>query len=68
MKMPSIPMPDENGYFGEYGGQFIPPELKAVMDEITAAYLEIRDSAAFQDELHELQSTYIGRPSPLFYA
>ncbi|MEZ5587487.1 MAG: tryptophan synthase subunit beta [Sedimenticolaceae bacterium] len=66
--MPSIPMPDENGYFGEYGGQFIPPELKAVMDEITAAYLEIRDSAAFQDELHELQSTYIGRPSPLFYA
>lgn len=68
MKMPSIPMPDENGFFGEYGGQFIPPELKSVMDEITAAYLEIRDSAAFQDELHELQSTYIGRPSPLFYA
>ena len=68
MKMPSIPMPDENGYFGEYGGQFIPPELKSVMDEITAAYLEIRDSAAFQDELRELQSTYIGRPSPLFYA
>ncbi|MCB1798134.1 MAG: tryptophan synthase subunit beta [Gammaproteobacteria bacterium] len=61
-------MPDENGYFGEYGGQFIPPELKSVMDEITAAYLEIRDSAAFQDELRELQSTYIGRPSPLFYA
>lgn len=68
MKMPPIPMPDENGYFGEYGGQFIPPELKSVMDEITAAYLEIRDSAAFQNELHELQSTYIGRPSPLFYA
>ena len=68
MKMPPIPMPDENGFFGEYGGQFIPPELKSVMDEITAAYLEIRDSAAFQHELHELQSTYIGRPSPLFYA
>ncbi|MCW5585930.1 MAG: tryptophan synthase subunit beta [Chromatiales bacterium] len=66
--MPPIPMPDENGFFGEYGGQFIPPELKSVMDEITAAYLEIRDSAAFQHELHELQSTYIGRPSPLFYA
>jgi len=68
MKMPPIPMPDENGFFGEYGGQFIPPELKSVMDEITAAYLEIRDSAALQHELHELQSTYIGRPSPLFYA
>ena len=68
MKMPSAPMPDENGFFGEYGGQFIPPELKAIMDEITAAYLEIRDSQAFQDELHDLQSNYIGRPSPLFYA
>jgi tryptophan synthase beta chain len=66
--MPSAPMPDENGFFGEYGGQFIPPELKAIMDEITAAYLEIRDSQAFQDELHDLQSNYIGRPSPLFYA
>ena len=68
MKMPSAPMPDENGFFGEYGGQFIPPELKAIMDEITAAYLEIRDSKPFQDELHDLQSNYIGRPSPLFYA
>jgi tryptophan synthase beta chain len=68
MKMPDTPMPDENGYFGEYGGQIIPPELKAVMDEITAAYLEIRETPEFQAELRELQRDYIGRPSPLFYA
>ena len=37
MQMPSTPMPDKDGYFGEYGGQIIPPELKAVMDQITAA-------------------------------
>ena len=68
MKMPSTPMPDENGFFGDYGGQFIPPELKTVMDEITAAYAEIRDTTAFQDELRDLHANYIGRPSPLFYA
>ena len=54
MKMPATPMPDENGFFGQYGGQIIPPELKAIMNEITAAYLEIRDSAAFREELRDL--------------
>jgi len=68
MKMPSIPMPDKDGYFGEYGGQIIPPELKAIMDEITSAYEEIRHTEGFQNELRDLQSNYIGRPSPLFYA
>jgi tryptophan synthase beta chain len=66
--MPDIPMPDERGYFGDYGGQIVPPELKAIMDEIAAAYLEIRDTAAFRDELRHLQRDYIGRPSPLFLA
>ena len=68
MKMPSTPMPDKDGYFGDYGGQIIPPELKAVMDEITEAYHEVRQTPAFQEELHDLQSHYIGRPSPLFHA
>jgi len=68
MKMPATPMPDEDGYFGEYGGQIIPPELKAVMDEITAAYEAVRQTRAFRDELQDLQTHYIGRPSPLFYA
>lgn len=68
MSLPTAPMPDEDGFFGEYGGQFIPPELKAIMDEITNAYLDIRDSQAFRDELRDLQMNYIGRPSPLFYA
>jgi tryptophan synthase beta chain len=61
-------MPDELGYFGEYGGQIIPPQLKTVMDEIAAAYTEIRQTAEFQRELRELQQDYIGRPSALFHA
>ena len=62
------PMPDENGYFGEYGGQVLPPELKAIMDDIDQAYESVRKTAAFQDELAELNANYVGRPSPIFYA
>lgn len=61
-------MPDEKGYFGEYGGQVLPPELKAIMDDIDQAYEEVRKTSAFQDELADLNANYVGRPSPLFYA
>ena len=61
-------MPDDNGYFGEYGGQLIPPELKAIMDEINAAYEEVSQTEAFQNELQELFTDYVGRPSPIFHA
>ena len=59
-------MPDANGYFGEYGGQLIPPELKQVMDEIDHAYEEIRHQPEFQQELANLFTDYVGRPSPVF--
>ena len=62
------PMPDAQGYFGSFGGQHIPPELKAVMDEIDSAYEAIRNSEAFQSELSELFCNYVGRPSPLYHA
>lgn len=62
------PMPNKEGFFGEYGGQIIPPELKAVMDEINVAYEEIRQTAEFQNELAELFSNYVGRPSPIYHA
>jgi tryptophan synthase beta chain len=61
-------MPNEEGYFGEYGGQVLPPELKAVMDDIDQAYENVRTTPAFQDELSDLYANYVGRPSPLFYA
>lgn len=61
-------MPDKAGYFGEYGGQIIPPVLKAAMDKISDAYEEVRQTKAFQDELQELYSHYVGRPSPIYFA
>ena len=68
MKYNGIPMPDEHGYFGEYGGQIIPPDLVVIMNEIKAAYQEISKTEAFQNELNDLYVHYVGRPSPIFYA
>jgi len=61
-------LPDAQGFFGEFGGQFVPPEMKQVMDEISAAYQEIRQRKDFQVELDYLLTDYVGRPSPIFYA
>jgi tryptophan synthase beta chain len=63
-----LEMPNNDGYFGEYGGQVIPPELKAIMDEISDSYEKVRKTEAFQKELHELYADYVGRPSPIYFA
>ena len=63
-----LEMPDNDGYFGEYGGQVIPPELKAIMDEISDSYEKVKKTEAFQKELHELYADYVGRPSPIYFA
>lgn len=61
-------MPDINGYFGEYGGSFIPPQLELVLNEITEEYQKIRNDEDFKTELYKLYKHYVGRPSPIFYA
>ena len=65
---PFANLPDARGYFGRFGGQHIPAELKAVMDEIDAAYEAIRVREDFQQELTCLFADYVGRPSPIFHA
>jgi tryptophan synthase beta chain len=61
-------LPDKNGYFGEYGGQIIPPSLIEIMNEINDAYDEVVNTESFQTELQQLYSDYVGRPSPIYYA
>jgi len=68
MAMQFLEMPDSNGYFGEYGGQIIPPELKAIMDDINESYEKVRQTEKFQQELRELYTDYVGRPSPIYFA
>ncbi|HBD96463.1 MAG: tryptophan synthase subunit beta [Spirochaetes bacterium GWF1_31_7] len=61
-------LPDENGFFGEYGGSFIPEELQKIMNEINVEYNKARKDPEFQKELAYLYQHYVGRPSPLFHA
>lgn len=63
-----LEMPNEKGYFGEYGGQIIPPQLIEIMNQINDAYEKIKNTKAFKDELVDLQLNYIGRPSPIYHA
>ena len=60
--------PNERGYWGEYGGRFVPETLVAPLDELTAAYFAYRDDAAFQGEFRTLLSDFVGRPTPLYFA
>ncbi len=59
--------PNEQGYFGEYGGSFVPPQLQAEMDKITAAYYSISKSHEFISELREIRKHFQGRPTPVYY-
>lgn len=69
MKAPYLAShPDANGFFGPYGGSFIPPPLQAQMDEIKTRYLELRQDPNFIAELDEIRRNYQGRPTPLQYA
>jgi tryptophan synthase beta chain len=61
-------LPNSEGFFGEYGGQFVPPQLKDALDEVAQAYEKAKNDPAFQTELKMLLSDYVGRPSSLFFA
>jgi tryptophan synthase beta chain len=58
--------PDDRGYFGAYGGRFVPETLIAPIEELTRGYLAARADSAFGDELAELLRRYVGRPTPLY--
>jgi tryptophan synthase beta chain len=60
--------PDARGYFGAYGGRFVPETLVAPIEELTAGYYAARQDAAFCDELDRLLKHYVGRPTPLYEA
>lgn len=59
---------DVNGYFGSYGGRFVPPQLEAPIAEVAAAYAEAVRDPEFLAEWEQLLADYVGRPTPLFFA
>jgi len=60
--------PDERGYFGAYGGGFVPETLVAPVEELRAAYFAARTDEQFQAELGTLLERYVGRPTPVYEA
>jgi tryptophan synthase beta chain len=60
--------PDEQGYYGKFGGAYIPEMLHRNVEELRTRYLEIMAEASFQQEFRHLLKDYVGRPTPLFLA
>ncbi len=60
--------PDESGYFGNYGGRFVPETLIPVLDGLATAYKQVKADTAFWAKFDELSHDYSGRPTPLYLA
>ena len=61
-------LPDEKGYYGQYGGRFVPETLMPALDELATAYSKYKTDPAFNRDLAALEKDYSGRPTPLYHA
>jgi tryptophan synthase beta chain len=68
MKAADTATPDARGRFGPFGGRYVPEVLIPALDELAAAWDELRDEPAFRGELDALLRDFVGRPSPLTFA
>jgi tryptophan synthase beta chain len=60
--------PNEQGYYGRFGGAYIPEMLYRNVEELRTRYLDIMSDASFQEEYQQLLTDYVGRPTPLYFA
>lgn len=60
--------PDEKGYFGQFGGMYVPDELKPILEELTQEWNKVKNDPEFLDQINYYNKYYAGRPSPLYYA
>ncbi len=68
MTKANFTVPDERGYFGDFGGRFVPETLITALEELNAAWVKYRQDADFQAELEGWLKEYCGRPTPLYRA
>ncbi|MCL0107572.1 tryptophan synthase subunit beta [Peptococcaceae bacterium] len=61
-------VPNERGYFGDYGGQFVPEIVLPALEELIESYYKFKDDEQFKEELNYYLKKYVGRPSPLYFA
>ena len=65
---PTATLPDEYGRYGAFGGRYVPETLMAAVAELESAYRQVKSDAGFQTRLSALLTSYVGRPTPLYYA
>jgi tryptophan synthase beta chain len=68
LKNKKAPLPDNRGYFGSYGGRFVPETLMPALEELEQAYRMVQKDPDFHRELELYLKNYVGRPSPLYNA
>jgi len=68
MKLISYKLPDPRGYFGPYGGQFVPETLMVALEELTVNYEDVKNDPDFHAQLAFYLHQYAGRPTPLYFA
>lgn len=61
-------LPNEKGFYGEFGGRFVPEQLADVLEEVKQAFYKLKDDEKFNEEFRYYLKQYVGRPSPLYYA
>lgn len=61
-------LPNERGYFGEFGGRFVPETVMPALDELISEFHEAWNDRQFRNEYYQLQAQYVGRPTPLSHA
>jgi tryptophan synthase beta subunit len=65
---PKLVRPDARGFFGQFGGQYVPETLLPAVEELTEAYTALRSDEEFWEELRRERQDYVGRPTPLYFA
>ena len=61
-------LPNKDGFFGEYGGKFVPETLMYALNELEQTYKSLKDNNDFNEEFHRDLAEFVGRPSPLYFA
>ena len=68
MKSDNNNLPDKNGFFGEYGGKFVPETLMYALEELETTYEKLKNNNEFKKQFYKDLSEFVGRPSPLYFA
>ena len=68
MKTNKQNLPDKNGFYGEFGGKFVPETLMYALEQLETTYIKLKDNNEFKEKFYSDLSEFVGRPSPLYFA